>query len=144
ESGALDGQTQGGPKPFGDRPGGPVRMVTDSFVLARIPPLHFGPGKLAELPGLAAGFGSEALLITGAKSLEASGRLAAIRDGLDGAGMRIRTLVIDSEPSTRFIDETCASLRPAGIRVVIGIGGGSVIDGAKAISAMLPHTNPVL
>jgi alcohol dehydrogenase len=28
--------------------------------------------------------------------------------------------------------------------VVIGIGGGSVIDGAKAISAMLPHLNSVL
>lgn len=119
-------------------------MVMASFTMARIPPVRFGAGKLADLPALAAGFGSDALLITGAKSLEMGGRLEPVREGLGRAGIRIRSLVIDTEPSTRFIDETCASLRETGIRVVIGIGGGSVIDGAKAISAMLPHANTVL
>jgi alcohol dehydrogenase len=119
-------------------------MVKEAFNFARIPALHFGSGKLAELPKAAAAFGSEALLVTGAASLQASGNLGKVQDSLRRAGIRFHTLVIDAEPSTRFIDETCAQLRTLGLQVVIGIGGGSVIDGAKAISAMLPHGNTVL
>lgn len=118
-------------------------MVTGPFQLARIPPVHFGPGKLAELPRLAAAFGRRALLVTGAASLRASGRWDTLGEALRRAGIEYRTVVIDTEPSTRFIDETCAALRDEGIELVVGIGGGSVIDGAKALSAMLPHGNSV-
>jgi alcohol dehydrogenase len=124
-------------------------MVMSAFSFARVPPVYFGAGRLAELPRVAAGFGKEALLITGAGSLQASGRLDSVKASLNQAGIRFRHLVIDAEPSTRFIDDTCAALRAGALRdeaiqVVIGIGGGSVIDGAKAISAMLPHGNSVL
>ncbi len=119
-------------------------MVNAPFTFARIPPVHFGAGKLAELPRVAAAFGTEALLITGASSLKHAGRLERVQDGLKKAGIRFHSLIIDAEPSTEFIDSTCARLRDKGFQVVIGIGGGSVIDGAKAISAMLPHTNSVL
>jgi alcohol dehydrogenase len=119
-------------------------MMTDGFTFARIPTLHFGAGKLAELPKAAACFGNEALLVTGATSLQASGHLDRIHESLRKAGIRFHSLIIDAEPSTRFIDDTCARLRSLGLQVVIGIGGGSVIDGAKAISAMLPQSNSIL
>ncbi|HKP97546.1 MAG TPA: iron-containing alcohol dehydrogenase [Fibrobacteria bacterium] len=133
-------------------------MVTPPFTFARIPHVHFGAGKLADLPRVAAGFGTRALLITGASSLKAGGRLERVHEGLRRAGIRFETLIIDAEPSTEFIDATCARLKGpeagaagtiggagnAGVEMVIGIGGGSVIDGAKAISAMLPHANSVL
>jgi alcohol dehydrogenase len=117
-----------------------------SFTFARMPQVLFGPGKLSELPRLARGFGREALLVTGAASLEAGGRLASVLDGLAKAGLNVRRMTIGAEPSTAFIDDACAGLRAEGppLDVVIGIGGGSVIDGAKAISAMLPHRNSVL
>ena len=118
-------------------------MTIPAFSFARIPQLYFGPGRLAELPRIASGFGREALLITGAASLRAGGRLDNVLAGLAQAGMNVHSLVIDAEPSTRSIDDTCAALRGRGFQVVIGIGGGSVIDGAKAISAMLPHANSV-
>jgi alcohol dehydrogenase len=119
-------------------------MVKDGFTFARIPTLHFGAGKLAELPKAVALFGQEALLVVGAHSLQASGQLTKIQASLNQAGIHVQTLVIDAEPSTAFIDETCSRLRSLGLQVVIGIGGGSVIDGAKAISAMLPQNNSVL
>ncbi|MDB5104181.1 MAG: alcohol dehydrogenase [Fibrobacteres bacterium] len=119
-------------------------MVNTGFTFSRIPPVHFGAGKLAVLPKVASSFGTEALLITGATSLKAAGRMAHVEEGLRQAGIRFHSLVIDAEPSTDFIDGTCARLRDRGFQVVIGIGGGSVIDGAKAISAMLPHSNSVL
>ncbi len=120
-----------------------------SFAFARMPPIQFGPGKLSALPRLARAFGQEALLVTGKASLEAGGHLERTLDGLRAAGIRVRRIVVDAEPSTAFIDATCAALRAEGaegapIEVVIGIGGGSVIDGAKALSAMLPHRNSAL
>jgi alcohol dehydrogenase len=118
-----------------------------AFQLARIPPVHFGPGKLAVLSKVAAAFaspGGKALVVTGASSLKASGRLDAALEALASAGIAARTVAIEGEPSTDFIDSTCAALRGEGLGLVIGIGGGSVIDGAKALSAMLPHGNSVL
>lgn len=117
-----------------------------SFAFARMPTVHFGPGKLSGLPRIARAYGRQALLVTGKASLEAGGRLERVLDGLKAAGVETRRIVIAAEPSTAFIDRTCAELRAGGppIEVVIGIGGGSVIDGAKALSAMLPHRNSVL
>jgi len=117
-----------------------------NFTFAGMPPVHFGPGKLSVLPRLARAFGREALLVTGKSSLESGGRLERVLDGLKAAGLEVRRITIAAEPSTAFIDRTCAELRAGGapIAVVIGIGGGSVIDGAKALSAMLPHRNSVL
>ncbi len=119
-------------------------MVMAAFSSARIPPVYFGAGRLAELPRIASAFGKEILLITGATSLAAGGRLERVLASLREAGLRPHRIIIDAEPSTAFIDETCAALRSRAFQVVIGIGGGSVIDGAKAISAMLPHSNSVL
>src|SRR4051812_20971113 len=119
-------------------------MVTADFTFARTPSVHFGAGKISMLPKSAAAYGTEALLITGASSLAQGGRLERVEAGLRAAGIRFHHLVIDAEPSTEFIDGTCARLKGRGVQVVIGIGGGSVIDGAKAISAMLPHSNSVL
>jgi alcohol dehydrogenase len=118
-------------------------MVTGSFRMARIPPVRFGAGRIAELPEAALPFGRRALLVTGASSLAASGRLERIREGLRKAGMDVLTVSVEGEPTAAFVDGTCADLRGAGIQVVIGAGGGSVIDAAKAISAMLPHRNSV-
>lgn len=119
-------------------------MVTGAFQLARIPPVHFGPGKLAGLPRLAAGFGRRALLVTGAASLRSSGRLAALRGALEDAGLAVIPLAVEAEPTAAFVDATRDALRGEGLDLVIGIGGGSVIDAAKALSAMLPHRNSVL
>lgn len=119
-------------------------MVTGAFQLARIPPVRFGAGRLAQLPETAAALGRRALLVTGASSLRASGRLEAAIASLEAAGISVRHVAIEGEPSTAFIDSARDSLRDAGLDLVIGIGGGSVIDGAKALSAMLPHRNSVL
>ena len=121
-------------------------MPTSPFAFARMPPVHFGAGKLSELPRVARGFGREILLVTGKTSLAAGGHLERALDGFAKAGLRVRRIAIGAEPSTAFVDETCAALRESGapVQLVVGIGGGSVIDGAKALSAMLPHGNSVL
>jgi alcohol dehydrogenase len=51
---------------------------------------------------------------------------------------------VETEPSPRLVDDAVREFVPAGIQVVLGIGGGSVLDAAKAIAGLLPHGNSVM
>nr|VFJ56105.1 MAG: alcohol dehydrogenase/hypothetical protein [Candidatus Kentron sp. DK] len=118
--------------------------VMYDFDYARIPPLYIGTGKIARLPDIATGFGGKCvLLVTGSASLRASGQLESIENLLGDAGFEIHSLACPGEPTTSFIDEVCGRFRSRSIDTVIGIGGGSVLDAGKAISAMLPHENSI-
>jgi alcohol dehydrogenase len=64
--------------------------------------------------------------------------------GFTAEGLEVTRVLIDQEPSTSFIDHVCSQYRDSGFDCVLGVGGGSVIDGAKAISAMLPQSGSVL
>ncbi len=47
------------------------------------------------------------------------------------------------EPTTELVNQYTKMLRDKGIDLLIGIGGGSVMDLAKALSVMLVHEGPV-
>lgn len=106
------------------------------FVFSKIPWILFGPGSFRKVGAVAAGFGRRVLLVTGARSLEASGRFRELVSMLDGEGLSWERVPVAGEPSPALIDEAVAAHR--GAEAVIGVGGGSVIDAGKAISAMLP------
>jgi alcohol dehydrogenase len=119
-------------------------MAIAPFFFAKVPPLHFGTGKLHQLPKLIQQFhGKTVLLVTGGKSLQASGQLTHVETLIKQAGAHHHYVVCAGEPTTSEIDRICAEYRPHSIDVVVGIGGGSVIDAGKAISAMLPHENSI-
>ncbi|NNJ85104.1 MAG: iron-containing alcohol dehydrogenase [Gammaproteobacteria bacterium] len=114
------------------------------FNYGRIPPLHFGAGKIARLPAIVSELGGKrVLLVTGKASLQASGMLRSIQDLLQDAGIEVHAITCPGEPTTTFVDDVCTQFRSQSVDVVIGIGGGSVIDAGKAISAMLPHENSI-
>src|SRR5262249_54507757 len=101
----------------------------------------FGAGVLARLPALAnelAGPGERILLVTGRKSLRASGVLARVLDQLGPA----RVAVFDDVPpfpSPDVADAALAALRASGAGLVVGIGGGSALDVAKAAAILATH-----
>ncbi len=114
------------------------RAPAPPFSLGRLPRIAFGPGTLARLPEIAAAHGRRSLLITGARSLAASGRLEAVRRDLAVGGVDVAGVVeIAGEPSPAMVDDAVGAWRHAGIDVVIGIGGGSALDAAKAIAGLL-------
>lgn len=112
-------------------------MRPAGFSIARLPRIEFGPGSVAKLPALAARYGDKALLITGESSLKTSPAWSALQQGLAGAGIGWVSESVSGEPSPATVDACVRRHRDAGIQVVIGIGGGSVLDAAKAIAGLL-------
>lgn len=113
------------------------------FALTRIPKIAFGSGTRARLPALAGSFGTRALLVTGARSLRRSALWPGIEEGLRAAGIEWRDFIVADEPSPDLVDGAVASFAGERIDVVIGIGGGSVLDAAKAIAGLLLTRTPV-
>ena len=111
--------------------------MPDPFVFARLPRIIFGPGKLNSLPAIIEEYGREIVLVAGRFSFAASQRAEMLRDQLTARGIMIHFIIVSGEPSPAVIDEAVRRLKGAGISLVVSIGGGSVMDAGKAISAML-------
>ena len=118
-------------------------MVTD-FEFSRIPRLVFGAGKISLLVNITQQFGNNCLLITGKSSLESSGILKTLKQQFESAAVACSIISVSGEPTPELIDNAVLYHRDKQISVVIAVGGGSVIDTGKAISAMLLKKSSVL
>jgi alcohol dehydrogenase len=115
-----------------------------SFEVARLPRLVVGPGRIAEVPTLAAAFGRSVLLVTGARSFRESAAWAVLVASLEEAGLSWDHLAVAGEPSPELVDGAVATRRGDPPDVVVGIGGGSALDTAKAIAGLLRSGTVVL
>ena len=113
-------------------------MVVTSFQTAALPQLIFGAGRYTELPSLIKRYGRRVLLVTGKRSFDAA---EALLTAFEREGIEYDRVMISGEPSPADIDSAVQAYPLAD--VVVGIGGGAVIDAGKAISAMLPTQQPV-
>src|SRR5215472_8592628 len=100
--------------------------------------IRFGPGTISELPAAARTFGRRAFVITGRDKTRHAPRV----DTLEGAGFNCSLFSVAGEPSVAVVREGAAMAH--GADVVIGIGGGSVLDAAKAIAALAVNPGDVL
>ncbi len=120
-------------------------MTIDPFFFAQVPPIHFGTGKIKQLPTLLKSLKAhKVLVVTGGKSLEHSGSWSIIQSLLEQNQINFERISYSGEPTTPDVDRLSQEYRPHQIEAVVGIGGGSVIDLGKALSAMLPHQNSIL
>lgn len=107
------------------------------FEVARLPRLVVGSGRIAELPVLVASFGRSALLVTGAHSFRESAAWAPLVAGLEAASLAWDHVAVAGEPSPELVDGAVAVRQGNPPDVVVGIGGGSALDAAKAIAGLL-------
>lgn len=96
------------------------------------------------MPTHARHYGTHALLVTGAYSLQQSPNWPALTAALAAQGMSWHHIAITGEPSPAMVDAAVQDLRAETIDVVIGIGGGSALDAAKAMAGLLKPGNSVM
>lgn len=84
--------------------------------------------------------GKKALIVTGARSAEATGALKDVTRALKREAVDYVVYnKIEPNPSIEAIMDATAFGKEEGVDFVIGIGGGSPLDAAKAIALMLYH-----
>jgi alcohol dehydrogenase class IV len=105
------------------------------FEFATATRIVFGLGTLAEAGQLAGEWGRRAVVVTG-RNLARAQRL---REILTAAGLATEIVTIGHEPSIDDVAGGVAAARVFGAESVIGFGGGSAIDAAKAIAGLLTN-----
>jgi alcohol dehydrogenase class IV len=103
------------------------------FEFATATRIVFGRDSLVRLPDLVSGLGARALLVTG----RSGDRSSALAELLDRAGLERVAFTVAGEPTVDLVADGVARARETGCDLVVGFGGGSAIDTAKAIAAML-------
>lgn len=114
------------------------------FSIARLPRIEFGAGSLAKVADICATYGRHLLLITGSRSFEQSTHWDRFQRQLHDQGLHYRLIRVDGEPSPQFIDKCVRDYASEPVDVVLGIGGGSVLDAAKAIAGLIKVGHSVM
>ncbi|TET86134.1 MAG: iron-containing alcohol dehydrogenase [Desulfobacteraceae bacterium] len=109
------------------------------FEFATASRIIFGQGTVKEVAPMASKMGNCALLVTG-RNVERAGPLSG---SLKNTGMKIVTFSVSDEPTIELTIEGVELARQNASDIVIGMGGGSVIDTAKAIAALLTNSGDI-
>lgn len=111
----------------------------DAFMPAKI---ISGKGCVRKNAAVFAAFGSACLIVTSCTAAAKSGALADCETALAEAGVRFCVFSgIESNPQTRTCLAAGAAARETGADFIVGIGGGSAMDAAKAVAIFA--ANPV-
>ncbi len=114
------------------------------FTISRLPRILFGAGELSQLADEVAVYGQSALIVTGGRSFTEQTHWTRLQEDLNKKGIRWSLIRIPGEPSPEWIDQAVAEHKNNKFEVVVGIGGGSPLDAAKAIAGLLAQGNSVM
>ena len=117
--------------------------MISSFNFVKIPNILFGLNTLCQVFDMIPKYGRNILMVTGGSSLKDSGRLDEIVVNLEDRNINYAIASVKGEPSPTIVDSYASEFKDNKLDLVIGIGGGSVIDAGKAISAMIPKQDSV-
>ena len=114
------------------------------FSIARLPRIEFGRGSFRKIPALIKQFGSRVLLVTGGSFFQSTAYWDGLISTLKANNISWAHCAVAEEPSPQLADAYADEFRNDGIDVVVGIGGGSALDLAKAIAGLLRIENSVM
>lgn len=107
------------------------------FEFATATRIVFGAGSVRSLGALAAPLGRRVLVVTG----RTPSRAAPVLEALRHADLAIETLSIAGEPTTDAVAEAVSRARRQPPDLIVGVGGGSAIDAAKALAGLIPSSS---
>jgi len=111
------------------------------FNFTKLPGIIFGCGKANELPAIIKGYGTSVVFVTGKNSFLLSGYGQKLLDSFADNKLSYKHVIVPGEPSPGLIDKVVRENSDEKYDLVVAIGGGSVIDAGKAISAMMYKTD---
>lgn len=95
--------------------------------------IAFGDGVIAELPGALASLGASSALVVVEEPVAGHPDVVAALEAAEGGGLRLERFVKGpGEPTFLLADELAAQVVADRLEAVVGIGGGSALDVAKA------------
>lgn len=104
--------------------------------------IHFGRGTLDQLGAYTRVWGGNALVVCGRSAMRSTGALDRALRSL--AAARVKTYVCDGispNPRSDEVDQAVQQARAWGADVIIGLGGGSALDAAKAVAVGMGHNS---
>ncbi len=107
-----------------------------TFTFATAGRISLGPGVATEIPGAVVAHGRRALVVTGGPPERYD-----VLDALAEGQVSVRRLTVSREPTVDDVREAVDLARECD--VVLGLGGGSAIDLAKAAAALVEADDPV-
>ena len=114
-----------------------MSVIPGVFSIARLPRIEFGPGVFATVPDIIARHGRHVMIVTGSHSFPATPQWDTLIVTLEQRDISWYHVSIDSEPSPQLIDAAVQQYTDTPVDVVLGVGGGSALDAAKAIAGLL-------
>ena len=112
----------------------------NTFEFATAAKIVFGAGKRHEAAKIAAAFGARGFVVRGSRKPQ----IAEVVDSLIKAGLQVLEYEIHGEPTVDLAAEAAELARSFQAEFVIGIGGGSVLDTAKIVAALLTNREPIM
>lgn len=103
----------------------------------------FDAGSIKRLAKEILSFGDNVLLITGKNSLERSENLKKVLVSFEEEKINYHIVKVSGEPTCKLVDGIVSEFKSNMPSVVVSIGGGSVVDVGKAVSAMLTEEGSV-
>jgi alcohol dehydrogenase class IV len=113
------------------------------FQFSRLPKIYFKNGIINELPSILQQYGKRLILVTGASSFIDSSHAEKLLSDFKKCDVKCLMLQVSGEPSPDIIDEAVQRFNHESIDLVVAIGGGSVMDAGKAISAMMYRSESI-
>ncbi len=110
------------------------------FTFATAGEIIFGPGSLQTAVERMADLGKRFLVVTGSNSERARPLLGAMM----AQGLEASLFSVPMEPSLSIAEKGAAAALQAECEAVVGMGGGSAMDAAKAIAALMTNREGVL
>ena len=114
-----------------------------NFDFVRGPEIIFGAGKIQGITDIILKYGARAILLTGSQSFKRSDKFDFIIKKFKEQSVAYSLREMSGEPTTGDINSIIRDFHKKPVDVVVAIGGGSVLDAGKAVSAMLGKTDPV-
>ncbi|MGE5736625.1 MAG: iron-containing alcohol dehydrogenase [Acidobacteriota bacterium] len=107
--------------------------------------IHFGYGTLAKLPEQIHCVAAKRVFVITDPGIRAAGILQSVLNLLSRAGIGCEVFdAVKQDSGSKLIAEAAEQVRRCKAEVVVGIGGGSSLDTAKAVASLITNPGTIL